>query len=286
MIPNPTDAGTSAPPQQAAWEGWHLEQSVPHAYESYLVPALFAPWAERLVQLAAPQPGERVLDIACGTGIVARCAAAAVGADGSVVGVDRNARMLDVARAASVHAHPPIGWRAGDATDLPFPDGAFEIAFCQQGLQFFADPALTLREMHRVLVPGGRVALAMWRPIQHSSGFALLAEALERHAGADAAAVMRAPFAGPDADALRQLVTDAGFGGAKVGIGIGGARFPSPEEFLRQQAASSPLAGPVEALDAAALEALTSDLVGVLRPYLDDNGLLFPVQTWLITGRR
>jgi ubiquinone/menaquinone biosynthesis C-methylase UbiE len=250
------------------------------------VPVLFAPWAERLVQLAAPGPGERVLDVACGTGIVARRAVVRVGAGGAVAGLDLNQSTLEVARAAAAQAGASIDWRAGDVAGLPFPDGAFEIVFCQQGLQFFPDRALALREMRRVLVPGGRLALSMWRPIQYSPGFAVLAQMLEHHAGPGAAAVMHAPFAGPDAQALRQLLTSAGFGAVRLVIGIGGARFSSPGEFLRQEAASSPLAGPVGMLDANVRRALARDLQRALQPYRDDDGVIFPVQTWLITAAR
>lgn len=272
--------------QPSAPDRWQLDGGIAHAYERYLVPVLFAPWAERLVQLAAPAPGERVLDVACGTGIVARRAAARVGAGGAVAGLDLNQSTLEVARAAAAQAGASIDWQAGDAAGLPFPDGAFEIVFCQQGLQFFPDRALALREMRRVLVPGGRLALSMWRPIRYSPGFAVLAQMLDRHAGPGGAAVMHAPFAGPDAQTLRQLVTGAGFGTAQLLIGIGDARFPSPEEFLRQEAVSTPLAGPVGALDTNARKALIRDLQRALQPCSDDDGVIFPIQTWLITATR
>ena len=201
MTSDPSRDGDPAARQPSARGRWQLDDGIAHAYERFLVPVLFAPWAERLVQLAAPGPGERVLDVACGTGIVARRAAARVGAGGggAVAGLDLNQSTLEVARAAAAQAGASIDWQAGDAVGLPFPDGAFEIVFCQQGLQFFPDPALALREMRRVLVPGGRLALSMWRPIRYSPGFAVLAQMLERHAGPAAAAVMHAPFAGPDA---------------------------------------------------------------------------------------
>jgi ubiquinone/menaquinone biosynthesis C-methylase UbiE len=152
------DAMTQEP---VAAERWQLEGGVPRSYERFLVPALFGPLAERLVRLAAPGPGEPVLDVACGTGIVARRAAASVGPDGAVAGVDLNAGMLEVAGEAAADVRPPIDWRAVDAADLPFADGAFDIVFCQQGLQFFPDRTAALREMRRVLVPSGRLALAI-----------------------------------------------------------------------------------------------------------------------------
>lgn len=147
---------------------FQLEGSGPEAYQRYLVPIMFAPWARNLVDLVAPRTGERVLDVACGTGVVARCAAIHVGDEGTVVGLDVNDGMLQVARATSSGIRPAIEWRTGSATDMPLPDGSFDVAFCLQGLQFFGDRSAALREMHRVLVPEGRLALAVWRPIEFS----------------------------------------------------------------------------------------------------------------------
>jgi SAM-dependent methyltransferase len=250
------------------------------------VPVVFAPWAERLLERVAPEPGERVLGVACGTGIVARRAAARVGPVGMVVGLDVNQAMLEVARSAGAHLRPPIVWRAADAAHLPLPDAVVDVVVCQQGLQFFPDRAAALREMRRVLAPKGRLALAVWRRIRHSPGFAALAQALERHVGADVAAMLHAPFDGPDAATLRRLVLGAGFGDVRLRIGFDAVRFPSAEAFLREQAASSPLAGPVGALAPEVREALARDLDWALRSYVDDEGVVLPMQTWLVTANR
>jgi ubiquinone/menaquinone biosynthesis C-methylase UbiE len=270
--------------REAGRQRWELAAATADAYERYLVPALFAPWAERLVELAAPAPGERLLDLACGTGIVARRAAARVGAGGAATGLDRNPEMLRVAEAAAAGMSPPVRWLAGDAADLPFPDGAFDLACCQQGLQFFPDREGVLEELRRVLVPGGRLTLAVWRDLRHCPGFRALAEALERHAGAEVAATMRAPFAAGDAGALRQLVSGAGFGGVRVRIAIGEVAFPSVEEFLRRQAAASPLAGPVAALEEGRRAALLADLDERLAAHRDDTGVVFPIEATLLTA--
>jgi SAM-dependent methyltransferase len=169
--------------------GWQLVDNSAHAYERHLVPAIMAPFADELAEPVSP--GERVLDVACGTGIVARRAAAR-GADAT--GVDLNAQMLEVARAAE----PAIEWIEADAADLPLPDNTFDRVFCHQGLQFFADPSAAIREMRRVLAPGGRLAVSVWRP---SHVYERLAALLD----AESAAIMRSPFAGPDAEALRAL---------------------------------------------------------------------------------
>lgn len=267
-------------------QGWQLEESSAEAYERYLVPLFFAPGAGYLVELAMPGSGERVLDVACGTGIVARSAAPRVGLDGTVVGLDLNEGMLRVARRISSEARPPIEWRRGDATDMPFPDGAFDVVFCQQGLQFFPDQPAALREMYRVLAPNGRVALSVLRSIEHNPGYVALAEALERHVGVDSGAMMRSPFSSLSTGGLRDLIAGAGFRDARILIGIGTVRYPSAEEFLRQEAASSPLAGPIGALGDDVREALIRDLRGALQAYVDDTGIVFPAETYLAVAYR
>jgi ubiquinone/menaquinone biosynthesis C-methylase UbiE len=266
--------------------GWQLEESSAEAYERYLVPLLFAPGAEYLIELAEPGMGERVLDVACGTGIVARRAAEWVGTDGRVVGLDMNEGMLGVARKASSDVRPAIEWQQGDAADMPFPDQAFDVVFCQPGLQFFPDRPAALGEMHRVLVPNGRLALSVLRSTEHNPGYRLLAEALERHVGQDAGAMMRSPFSSLSADELRDLITGAGFREVRIFLGIGPVRYPSAEEFVRWEGASSPLAGPIGALRDDVRTALIQDVGEALRTYTDDNGIVFPTETYLTVARR
>jgi ubiquinone/menaquinone biosynthesis C-methylase UbiE len=203
---------------------WQVGGSAPEVYERELVPAVFGEWAPILVELGRPCPDERVLDVACGTGIVARIAAEHVGPTGAVVGVDLNPGMLTVARSAGLMASRSgllPQWQEVNADKLPFPDQSFDIVYCQLGLQFFANRAAALSEMHRVLADEGRLALMVWRAIDESPGFAVLAEALERHIGQAAAAIMRAPFGLSDADELSTLVRAAGFEGVAVQKRVG-----------------------------------------------------------------
>jgi ubiquinone/menaquinone biosynthesis C-methylase UbiE len=267
-------------------EGWQLEESSAEAYERYLVPLLFAPGAQYLVELAAPGPGERVLDVACGTGIVARRAMPRVGSGGKVVGLDINEGMLEVARKVSADIRPTIEWHQGDATDMPLPDRAFDVVFCQQGLQFFPDRPAALVEMHRVLVQNGCLVLSVLRSIEHNPGYRLLAEALEQHVGPDAGAMMRSPFSSLSADELRALIAGAGFREVRIFLGVGPVRYPSVEEFLRWEGASSPLAGPIGALRDDVREALIRDVGEALRTYTDDEGIVFPTETYLAAARR
>src|SRR6266581_4376739 len=140
------------------------------------------PWVHCLVDVAALQPAEHVLDVACGTGFVARLAADRVGAKGRVVGIDLNASMIEAARAASGQgAATTIEWRTGDAAALPFEDSIFDVVLCQQGVQFFPDRVRALREMRRVLRPEGRLAFTVWRAIGDTPYLAALTDVLSRH---------------------------------------------------------------------------------------------------------
>jgi ubiquinone/menaquinone biosynthesis C-methylase UbiE len=267
-------------------QGFQLQDQAPAAYERYLVPAIFAPCAERLLDLVAVEPGDRVLDAACGTGIVARQAAARAGAGGAGAGAAVNEGMLEVAAAVAADLPTAIQWHRADVAALPLPGGAFDVVCCQQGLQYSTDQPQAVREAWRVLAPGGRVALAVWRPIDHQPVYAAFAKALRRHAGTGTAALMHAPFAGPSRDELRSLLTGAGFDKVLVRIAAFPARFPSPGEFLRQQVASSPLGPPLAALDEEARRALARDLDQTLGEWTDDDGLVSPMETWLATARR
>ena len=160
---------------------WQLDEHSAAAYEQYLVPTIFAPAAEGILEALAPQPGERLLDVACGTGVVARQAAPRVAPGGRVCGLDLNDAMLDVARAAS--AETEIDWRQGDAAAMPLPDAAFDVVVCQAALMFMPDPAAALGEMRRVLAPGGRLGLSVFRDGRFNPLYAAFAELLERHVG-------------------------------------------------------------------------------------------------------
>lgn len=122
------------------------------------------PWVRRLVDVAALRPADHVLDVACGTGFVARKAAEHVGTGGRVVGIDLNTGMIEAAR-ATADGRDTIEWRTGDAAALPFADASFDVVLCQQGVQFFPDRLQGLREMNRVLRQGGRLAFTVWSAI-------------------------------------------------------------------------------------------------------------------------
>ncbi len=193
------------------------------AYEDLHVPALFQQWAARVVDTARVRTGDRVLDVACGTGVLAREAASRVGRLGSVAGVDPNPGMLAVAKRVA----PGIEWREGAAEALPYEDNSFDAVVSQFGLMFFTDRVAALREMVRVLDRGGRIAVAVWESLERSQAYPIEVELLEQMAGAQAADALRAPFVLGDPAELVGLFESAGVGAVNVTTHRGTARFPS-----------------------------------------------------------
>ncbi|MBY0578811.1 MAG: class I SAM-dependent methyltransferase [Burkholderiales bacterium] len=250
-------------------------------YENYFVPAMFLPWATILLRHAAVQSGEHVLDVACGTGVVARHAAPLIGADGQVVAVDVNPTMLAVARALPPPSGAMITWQEGSAMALPFPDGAFDVVLCQHGLQFVPDRAAAVREMHRVLASGGRALVIVLQALARHPVFEALMESVARHLSLPISAVMT-PFALSDADELRTLFTAAGFKKVDILRESTTVRFPEPEHFVPLAVTSSAAAVPAFAQlqapeRAALLETVRAEVEPVIRRYCDAEAVTFPM---------
>ncbi len=205
-----------------------LNSSAAEVYETFFVPALFGDWPPVVADAAAIRPGDRVLDVACGTGVLAREAARRVGPDGSVTGFDRNADMLSVARRMS----SGIDWREGMAEALPFEENTFDAVVCQFGLMFFEDRAAALSEMHRVLKPGGRLAIAVWAALETSPGYAAMVALLDRLFGAVPADALRVPFNLGERAVLDRLVGATPLEDIGIETHPGTARFASIDAWV------------------------------------------------------
>ncbi len=265
--------------------GWQVGGNAAELYERYHVPAIVGPWAADLVALAQPRPGNRVLDVACGTGVVARLAAQQPGSPAKVIGLDLNAGMIAVARSLPPVPGAPIEWCEGSALAMPFPDASFDLALCQQGLQFFPDRPGALREMRRVMAPGGRLALSVWRAIEHNPFHVAMAEALARHVGPPAAAPLHAAFSLGDSAELRKLVTGGGFVQVAVHPATRTHCVGSPEKFVRQWLLGSPMADAVAGMDEGDRAALVGHVTEALQSYVRDGGLAFPTESHLAVAR-
>jgi SAM-dependent methyltransferase len=215
--------------------------------------------------------------------VVTRRLPAHVGARGRVVGLDLSPGMLAAARAAAPGA--AIEWLEGSVQDMPLPDGAFDIVLCQQGVQFFPDKAAALREMHRVLVPGGRLLIAVWKSSSHCLGFAALERALAKHVGVDAAKLP--PFSFGDRGGLTRIIAGANFRELTILADVKMARFPTPEAFFRSVTAGAPgMLGLLAQLTEPQRRELVKEINETLAGYLDDQGLAFPMTSHLAFARK
>lgn len=250
------------------------------AYEDLHVPALFKQWCAHVLNAADVQPGERVLDVACGTGVLAREAALRVGESGTVAGVDPGRGMLAVAKELG----PDIEWKEGVAESLPYPDASFDTVLCQFGMMFFSDRGRALREMLRVLRPGGRLAVAVWERLQNSEAYPVEVALLERLAGKAAADALRAPFALGDKQELIALFTEAGVSSVRVETSEGTACFPSIKSMVEADLRGwLPIMGVVLTEDR--IETILKEAESALAEYVTAEGqVVFSSPAHIVTG--
>jgi ubiquinone/menaquinone biosynthesis C-methylase UbiE len=260
-------------------EHWQLDGSSPELYERYLVPAITSIWAADLVDRVEPRPGQSILDIACGTGVVARMVGERIGV-GRIVGLDLNAGMLAVARSAP-STGAPIEWHEGSALSLPFDDASFDLVLCQLGLQFFPDKPLALREMRRVLVPSGRVALSVYSAIERTPAAYAFVKALEKSLGPNASKIKRAEHIFPAANDVKTLLADRGFQQISISTVAKQITFPSVLDYVRFQLVATPMASLLSDRSAAhcesVIKSIAADTASFLEPeMIRDGRLVFP----------
>ena len=259
-------------------ERWQVSTDAAEVYESCFVPAIFGAWASPVADAAGIRRGHRVLDVGCGTGVLAREALRRVGQEGQVVGLDLNEGMLAVA----ARTEPNIEWRQGDASSLPFEDASFDVGVSQFALMYFPDRVASLREMWRILAPGGRLAIAAWAPIDHARGYQILVDIAARQCGREAADVLAAPFVLGDQAGLAKLVADSGISAANVTLHEGSIRFPSVKEFIRIEVKGSPLAG---MLSDDAMQALAAEAENALVEFVVPSGeIVMPMDAHIVTA--
>lgn len=242
-----------------------VNTSAAEVYEEFFVPALFGEWGGRVAEAAYIQAGQRVLDVACGTGVLARAAAKRVEPEGEVVGLDINQGMLAVARQKAPH----IEWQPGPAEALPFEDDSFDAVVSQFSLMFFEDRPAALAEMRRVLRPGGRLAVAVWDSLENTPGYAAMVTLLQRLFGDQVANALRAPFNLGDTVLVQSLFTQAGIPNVNITTIEGTARFASIEAWVMTDIKGWTLA---DMIDEAQFQQLLTEAENVLQPFATPDG--------------
>jgi SAM-dependent methyltransferase len=260
-------------------EAFQIPLAAAETYEAVFVPALFAQWAPALCQAAAVAAGDRVLDVACGTGVVARAAADIVG-EGNVVGVDLNQTMLTVARRVA----PQIIWRQGEANALPATDASFDVVVCQMALMFFPDQAGAVREMARATKPGGRVAVLVPSALDAQDAYRPFVDMAADHAGPEARNLLSAYFSCGQPEHLQGLFAAAGLDVILTRPRRGAARFPSIDALVETEVTSTPLG---ERISDETYTQIREGAQRVLAPFTAPDGHLeAPFESQIIVGHR
>lgn len=263
--------------------GKSLGKNPAENYQRFFVPSIGAPVADDLIGIAELQAGQRVLDVACGTGVVTRLAAERVGATGTVAGLDVNPGMLAVARTQGSHSDV-IDWYEANAESMPFPDGVFDVALCQMSLQFIPNKLAVLREMRRVLDAGGRAIISLPGPTPPL--FGIMADALARHVCPKAASFCELVFSLHDADELTELLRSAGFRDIDVQAKPKTLRVPAPADFLWQYIYSTPLAEALAQAAEAKRDAVERDVCARWQEYVVNGSMSFQVGMTTVTARK
>jgi ubiquinone/menaquinone biosynthesis C-methylase UbiE len=252
-------------------------------YEKYFVPAIGAPLAKELIEKADLHKGEKILDVACGTGVITRLAAEQVGPEGKVEGLDVNPGMLAVAKNLAPKK-VNIEWIEANATSIPLPDNSFDVVICQLGLQFVDDKKAALKEMHRVLSPGGRLLLNLPGPT--APLFEVMDKALEKHISHDAAQFVETVFSLHDPKEIKKLMTRAGFHDIKIEQETKELHLPAPKDFLWQYIKSTPLAGVVSKFDDKSCAALEYEVVNEWQKFSDNGGMRYEQKVTVVTAKK
>ena len=250
--------------------GWQVSGDAPSFYQRYAY-AIQAPWTDDLILQAGCKDGDRVLDVACGPGLVAVKVNEVSKANCKITGIDVNEAMLNAAR-----KNPGIEWHLGSATELPFDDNCFDVVFCQQGLQYFPDRAKGMSEMRRVLAPGGRLSLNVWGPLERQQFDTIFQEAVRAFFGPAAMAPTILGMSLNTYGELRKLAADAGLRDIRIRFEHRTARYPDLAEFLTGWTQATPSAAQFRTFSDPMRERFIAYLMERFESFVDDGGVAIP----------
>lgn len=248
------------------------------AYEELLVPALFQEWADRIANSDKIKSARQVLDVACGTGVLARTIARQLKGS-SVTGIDPNSGMLAVANQKA----PDINWQRGQAEKLPFEDETFDAVVSQFGMMFFASPEKALQEMNRVLKAGGHMIVTVFDSLQNIPAYNTMVDIFDRKVGKSAGDALRYPFTmGGDIEKLNSLFSKSGLNNSKIVTQKSVARFSNPRHMVLSDVKGWFPFAKIH-LDDQLIESIVNEAEIVLEPFLTSGGnVQFDVSVHLI----
>jgi ubiquinone/menaquinone biosynthesis C-methylase UbiE len=264
---------------------WQMNADGPGTYEHYIVPTWMADWAPDMMDAGGVGPGKKVLDAACGTGIMARKAAGFVGPCGRIAALDVNEGMLRVARiTATREGAEVIEWYRSDIARMPFFPGEFDVVLCHQALQFLPDKTAALREMKRVLSPGGTLVLGVWGSPEKSPHVPIICDILGKYFGKDSASLFTTACSLSDRRVLENLVRDAGFSKIRIHTRVKIARHPSLAELLPAYFSGFPVAAQIAAMHEEERTRMFRAIATALAPYTENDGLAVPTENIILAA--
>ena len=263
---------------------FHLSTTAAEKYESQKVPSVFGPLANATLEAVSLPESVRVIEVACGTGIISRLISEQLPGNGRIVGTDLNPAMIEVARKTTPPSRHSVEWLACDVIDLPFADGEFDIAICQQGLQFFPDKPKALAEIRRVVAPGGRLILTCWRTI--SPLFQAVSDSLMQRVSEKAAKQALGPFSFRDGDCIASLLTEAGFRITDTSSLLVHRPLTPARPAIREEIMASPYEKELLDKGAETIDAVVADVDAALELYREGESLVIPQEAHLFQAER
>lgn len=264
---------------------WQLARESAERYQNILTPTILGPFAQALVDFAALQMDERVVDVGCGTGAAARYAAGAVGNSGHVTGIDVNESMIEVARSLPAVQGAPIDWHQASATQLPLNDESVDVVLCAQTLQFLPEKQVSLSEMRRVVKNNGRFALSLWCDIAESPYFDALVAAISQHIGEGTSAGLKSAFAFSDEDEIHTLLEQVGFGEITLSVAQLDLPLTDLEEFVPRHISATPMSAGFNQADESVQRQIIQEITDKLAPYRVNGHVQVPFKSYLIMCR-
>jgi ubiquinone/menaquinone biosynthesis C-methylase UbiE len=265
---------------------WQLAREAAERYQTILTPAILGPFARALVDFAALEHGEQVVDIGCGTGAAARYAAELAGFSGMVIGVDKNASMIEVANGLPSVQGAAIEWREADVVQLPLADEQMDVILCAQTLQFLPDKQAGLSEMWRVLRTDGRIVLSLWCSTSDNPYFEALIAAIDKHIGPETAVGLQSAFSLTDGYAAFELLREAGFRHIDVSMTQLALPFPNLSEFVPRHISATPMVAGFERASVSVQQEVIRDVITAMSRYGVNGRYQIPFKSHLIMARK
>jgi ubiquinone/menaquinone biosynthesis C-methylase UbiE len=261
----------------------HFSGTAAENYQRDFVPTIATPVSRELIRVADLHPGERVLDVACGTGLISRLASERVGPRGSVTGVDIAPDMIDVAKQVAAPDGAAIQWRVADAAALPIADASVDVVLCQMGLMFMENRVAAIAEMTRVLASSGRVVINTPGRIQPV--FANLERSIVDHISPELGGFVGAVFSMHDPEAVAALLRNGGLREVTARVATATLRLPAPAEFLWQYINLTPMAALVQQASEPAKAAMEKQFVAGVKAQVVDGATVVEQPMVIATGR-